>query len=236
MTDKPSAKSAPIQGAGDPARKAAPSPHQIIDAKFVAGAGIEGGALPPATFVEVAFAGRSNTGKSSLINTLVERRSLVRTSSTPGCTRQVNLFEVTARDGLKLHLADLPGYGFAKRSKQERADWARLIEGYLRERATLRAVVILFDVRRGMEGDDEELVTFARAPRPGLGALEVVLVATKIDKLSRSERRARVAELDRKTGARVLGFSAVTGDGRDDLWRAIRRAAGVSAALGEARA
>lgn len=208
-----------------------PSPLQIIDAKFTAGAGIEGGALPPPTFVEVAFAGRSNSGKSSLINTLVERKSLVRTSSTPGCTRQVNLFEVAARDGMKLVLADLPGYGFAKRSKQERAEWAKLIEGYLRNRATLRAIVILFDARRGIEEDDAELVAFAREPRVANGTLEVVLVATKLDKLSRSEQRSRIAELDgdpvaKAIGARVVGFSSVTADGREQLWRAIRKAVG----------
>lgn len=206
----------------------APKPHQILEAKFVAGAGIEGGSLPPPTFVEVAFAGRSNAGKSSLINTLVERRSLVRTSSTPGCTRQVNLFEVAARDGLRLHLADLPGYGFAKRSKAERSEWAKLIEGYLRQRATLRAVVILFDIRRGIEEDDAELVAFAKAPRPGLAPLDVILVGTKMDKLSRSEQRARVAAINKESGARVIGFSAVTAEGRDDLWRAIRRAIGIA--------
>ena len=108
----------------------------IVEAKFVAAQGITGGALPAPTFAEVAFAGRSNVGKSSLINMLVQRKSLVRTSSTPGCTRQVNLFEIHAKDGTALHLADLPGYGFAKRSKQERSEWAKLIEGYLRERAT----------------------------------------------------------------------------------------------------
>lgn len=220
-----------------------PSPFQIIDAKFTAGAGIEGGALPPPTFVEVAFAGRSNSGKSSLINTLVERKSLVRTSSTPGCTRQVNLFEVAARDGMRLVLADLPGYGFAKRSKQERAEWAKLIEGYLRHRATLRAIVILFDARRGIEEDDAELVDFARAPRPAHGTapdggLEVILVATKIDKMSRSEQTSRIAQLNGlhgRGGGRIIGFSSVTTEGRDDLWRAIRKAVGVSSTV-EARA
>lgn len=212
--------------ADKPTKADKPNPNQILEAKFVAGAGIEGGSLPPPTFVEVAFAGRSNAGKSSLINTLVERKSLVRTSSTPGCTRQVNLFEIAARDGLRLHLADLPGYGFAKRSKQEREEWAKLIEGYLRGRATLRCVVILFDVRRGIEEDDAELVAFARAPRPGLGALEVVLVATKLDKLSKSEQRSRLAAIAKESGAKIVGFSAMTGEGRDDLWRGIRRAVG----------
>ncbi len=212
-----------------------PSPFQIIDAKFTAGAGIEGGSLPPPTFVEIAFAGRSNSGKSSLINTLVERKSLVRTSSTPGCTRQVNLFEVSARDGMRLMLADLPGYGFAKRSKQERAEWAKLIEGYLRDRATLRAIVILFDARRGIEQDDADLVAFAREPRPAHGSLEVVLVAPKIDKMSSSERHARIAQLNKESGARIIGFSSVTTEGRDELWRAIRKAVGFAPAP-EARA
>src|SRR5262245_28482094 len=108
-------------------------PNDIVAAAFVAGAP-PGGSLPPPTHVEIAFAGRSNVGKSSLINTLVNRRNLVRTSSTPGSTRQINLFEVKARDEAVLHIVDLPGYGFAKRSKGEQLAWKKLIEDYLATR------------------------------------------------------------------------------------------------------
>lgn len=209
------------------AAKAAPDAFQIVDAKFVAGVGIgKTGSLPPPTFTEIAFAGRSNVGKSSLINSLVERRGLVRTSSTPGCTRQVNLFEVKARDGLSLVLADLPGYGFAKRSKEERKAWAELIEGYLRTRASLATVVVLFDARRGLEDDDRELVEFARTPRgKSLRALDVVLVATKIDKVPRSQEKSVLAKLGKSIGGHVLGYSSVEGRGREALWRALRKSA-----------
>jgi GTP-binding protein len=197
---------------------------KVLDAKFVAAQGITGGALPAPTFVEVAFAGRSNVGKSSLINAFLERRDLVRTSSTPGCTRQVNVFEVTIEGGAKLSVADLPGYGFAKRSKDERRAWANLIEGYLRERSTLRTLVVLFDARRGLEEDDLELVAFAKAPRAGsLPPLDVVLVATKIDKLPRSEKTSILARIRKSTPHAVIGCSAVTGEGREALWAAVRR-------------
>ncbi len=197
---------------------------KVTSATFVAGAGITGGGLPPPTFVEVAFAGRSNVGKSSLINVLVARKDLVRTSSTPGCTRQINLFEVMIDGGTTLNVVDLPGYGFAKRSKDERRAWATLIERYLRERSTLRSLFVWFDARRGLEEDDLELVTFARAPRgASLPALDVVLVATKIDKLPRSEKASALGRVEKSTPERVIGCSAVTGEGREALWAAVRR-------------
>ena len=178
------------------------------------------------SFTEIAFCGRSNVGKSSLINSLVERRGLVRTSSTPGCTRQVNLFEVHAKDGLALVLADLPGYGFARRSKDERKQWAELIEGYLRTRASLATIVILIDARRGLEEDDLELVQFALAPRERtLRPLDVVLVATKLDKIPRSQERSVFDRLKKEVGRGVIGYSAVRGDGREALWRALRKSA-----------
>ena len=204
-------------------------PLDIIDAKFVAaltpGAGADGA---PPTFAEVAFGGRSNVGKSSLINTLVQRKGLVRTSGTPGCTRQVNLFESRARDGAAIVLADLPGYGFAKRSKDERRAWGTLIERYLAERVTLRAVVVVTDARRGFEEDDLELMHFARAARrPDLTPLAVIPVATKIDRLPKSSARSPVQKLTAAAGGAVLPFSSTTGEGRRELWLAIRRASGV---------
>lgn len=197
---------------------------EIVDARFVGALGISGGELPPPTFAEVAFAGRSNVGKSSLINTLVERRGLVRTSSTPGMTRQINLFEARARDGAKVVLTDLPGYGYAQRSKQERRAWGTLIEGYLKTRATLGMVTLLIDARRGIGEEEEELMTFARLPRPGLRPLEIVVVATKVDKIPASSRRATLLAIERQSKTRVIGFSSVTGEGRIPLWGAIRRA------------
>lgn len=210
-----------------PAKGQAPrdgnDPNEIVSAEFVAGAG-PGSELPAPTGTEIAFAGRSNVGKSSLINALVQRKSLVRTSSTPGSTRQVNLFEVRARDGAVFRLVDLPGYGFAKRSKAEQEAWAGLIEKYLKKRVTLAVVVIIVDVRRGLEDDDRELIEFVEAAsgaarRP----VEVVVVATKLDKVARSTRRSSVEQVAKGAGRRVVGFSAETGDGRRELWGILRR-------------
>jgi len=216
-----------VKGQAAPAR---PTPHplDIIEATFVGGYAL-GGSPPPPTYVEVALAGRSNVGKSSLANCLVQRRGLVRTSKTPGCTRQVNLFEVTSRDGAKCVLADLPGYGFARRSKDERKAWAGLIESYLTTRPVLRALCILVDGRRGVEEDDLELALFARDSRRGdLPPLSVILVATKADKIPSSEKRSALDAIRRAAGARVVGFSSVTGEGRLELWKAIRSALSIA--------
>lgn len=195
----------------------------ILDASFVAGA--QGAAhLPPEHGLEVAFAGRSNVGKSSLMNALMSRRNLVRTSSTPGCTRQISFFAARARDGAQLCMVDLPGYGYAKRSKGERDAWAELIEHYLLHRASLRAVVVLVDARRGVEEEEAQLLEFLETreePRPA-----TLLVATKLDKLPKSQRRAA---LDRfGASKRVLGVSAVDHEGIDELWRALRRVTGLA--------
>jgi GTP-binding protein len=191
--------------------------------------------LPPPTGVELAFAGRSNVGKSSLMNCLLERKNLVRTSSTPGCTRQVALFEARTSDGALLTLADLPGYGYAKRSKSERQAWAELVERYLLERATLAVVVVVVDVRRGLEADDLDLLKMlAEAPRVSRRPLEVVLVGTKLDKLPASAHKPALERLRKQAGRRVIGFSAKTKAGRDELWRALRRAAGLGAGAAHA--
>jgi GTP-binding protein len=205
---------------------ALPDGQRIVEAKFVAALGIDGGALPAPTFTEIAFAGRSNVGKSSLINSLVERRGLVRTSSTPGCTRQVNVFETRAKDGTVLNLVDLPGYGFARRSHDERRAWAELIEGYLATRPSLAALCLLVDARRGLEDDDRELLDFVKRGRAGgLRQIEATVVATKADKLPKSSAKAMLAKLQQAAGVRVTPFSAMTGDGRVALWASIRRAA-----------
>lgn len=200
-------------------------PLRIVDARFVAAAVVLG-SLPPPVGIEIAFAGRSNVGKSSLINALVERKNLVRTSSKPGATRQLNVFEARARDGVVLSFVDLPGYGYAQRSKSERKTWAALIDDYLTTRVTLAAVVLIVDARRGLEDDDAELVEFITTMRiPSRRPVEVILVATKVDKLPRSAWRGEVERIGKSAGRRVLGFSAETGEGRDDVLRAIRKCA-----------
>jgi GTP-binding protein len=198
---------------------------RVVHAEFAAGA-VDLASLPPPTQVEVAFAGRSNVGKSSLLNAVMQRKSLARVGGTPGVTRQLNVFEVRCDDGLSLSLVDLPGYGWARRSKVERTQWQTMIEGYLRGRAGLRAVVLLVDVRRGLEDEERQLIDFLREarlvsdPRP----LEIILVATKLDKLSASARKPAIEALRKKAGVYAIGFSAVTGDGREELWGRMRRA------------
>src|SRR5690606_19159967 len=165
------------------------APSRIVSAAFHAGAR-EPNQFPPPTVAEVAFAGRSNVGKSSLLNSLLERKSLVRTSSTPGCTRQVNFLEVKSDDGAQLLMVDLPGYGYAKRSKTERRSWGTLIESYLLQRPTLTGVVLLVDVRRGLEVEERQLLELLEGPaQVSRKPLEVLVVATKLDKLSASQRK-----------------------------------------------
>lgn len=181
--------------------------------------------FPKDRIPEVAFVGRSNVGKSSLINSLLNRKKLVKVSRTPGKTRAVNFFHVaTADPRLKnFYLVDLPGYGYAKASKSVIAEWGPLIERYLTARPELRSVFLLLDAR-GTE--DHDVSTYAwlcdHVQRP-------VLVLTKSDKLSRSERGASLAavrEAFRLSEAdRCIPYSSVTHEGRDELWQTIRAAA-----------
>jgi GTP-binding protein len=201
-----------------------------MSASFTQGAPDVARLLAP-VLPEIAFAGRSNVGKSSLMNALVQRKALVRTSSTPGCTRQINVFTVTLKGGRSLCLVDLPGYGYARVSKSERRSWGPMLEGYLRERAALRAVVVIVDVRRGIEEDDAQLIDFLGAARaPGEGIPSVIVVATKMDKLPRAKRKPALAALRARSPgvASIVAFSAVSGpereEGREELWRRILRA------------
>lgn len=193
--------------------------------------------LPPPTGVEVAFAGRSNVGKSSVINSLVGRRSLARTSSTPGCTRSIGLYQARFADRALITLADLPGYGWAKRSKSERESWADLTSAYLLGRATLRVVVCIVDARRGLGPGDVNLLVLVRSrPRVSRPPLSVIVVATKLDKLGRAEQRTIASRIRAQAAAAgsesdaVVGFSAVDGRGKQELWRRIRAAASLAAA------
>jgi GTP-binding protein len=188
----------------------------VLDAEFIAGATALT-QLPAPTFAEVAFAGRSNVGKSSLINNLVLRKKLVRTSSAPGCTRAINIFRVRLRtDGEEAHLdlVDLPGYGYAQRSKAERKAWGPLIEGFLSERPGLRGAVVIIDIRRGVQDDDKQLLEFLES----IG-IAPILVATKLDKLPASKRKPAIAKLRDEVGRPVTPYSSITGDGRDALWK-----------------
>jgi GTP-binding protein len=209
------------------ATKPASEPNRVYAASFVAGA-TRAEQLPAPAIAEIAFAGRSNVGKSSLLNAMMQRRNLVRTSSTPGCTRQINVFECKVEGDLTIHLVDLPGYGYAKLSKSEKSTWGAMLEGYLRDRVTLRALVLLTDVRRGVEDDDVALLDFIREVRgvavDSLPAVGRIVVATKLDKLPLNKRKPAIDAFKKASGIPPLGFSAVTGEGRDDLWARIRTA------------
>ena len=184
-------------------------------ARFLGAAGTPGGGPPPGP-PEIAVAGRSNVGKSSLLNAFVGQRGLARISGTPGRTRQINFFLIEDR----FVLVDLPGYGFAVGPEEERLAWGPLVEHYLAKRGTLRGALVLVDVRRGIEEDEEQLLAYLA--RLGIPA---VVVATKADKLGRAPLRAAVAALERVLGESVpvVAFSARTGAGRPELWRVVTR-------------
>ena len=182
-----------------------------------AGAASAPGSLPAWGLPEVAFAGRSNVGKSSLINRLTRSAGLARTSRTPGRTQQINFF--VGRD--QLVFADLPGYGFAKVPLNVRAAWKPLVEGYLKGRDVLRGVVVIVDARRGLQADDTALLEYLA----GCGRVGIV-VANKIDKLGQGERARSLAAL-RRAHEDVIAFSATTGEGERELWDRLSRHAGL---------
>jgi GTP-binding protein len=203
----------------------------IVDAEYAASAArVE--ELPPSIAVEIAFAGRSNVGKSTLLNGLMHRRGLARTSSTPGCTRTVNFFRVRARDGAALTLVDLPGYGYAKRGRDEREGWADVAEKYLLERQALRLVVVLVDARRGLEDDDRDLLemieTSKRRDRP---TPKTLIVATKLDRVSASARKPTLARIT-APGRLVVGTAQSDAASIDELWRRVRALADLPAVAG----
>lgn len=194
---------------------APPDPLVIRELEFIGGMATADGWRPPLDLPEVAFSGRSNVGKSSLLNRLVRRKAFARVSRTPGRTREINFFRVNDR----FILADLPGYGYARISKERKADWRPLIEGYLRRTPTLAGVVQLLDIRREPSEDDISMLDF-------LAEIEVptVVVLTKIDKIGRQAAADRGEEIMKALSLsreQVIPFSATTGEGRDELAEAL---------------
>ncbi|MDQ8164144.1 MAG: ribosome biogenesis GTP-binding protein YihA/YsxC [Gemmatimonadota bacterium] len=187
------------------------NPLVVRSLEFLGGMADPLGWRPPPELPEVAFAGRSNVGKSSLLNTLVGRRKLARVSNTPGRTREVNFFKVNDA----FVLADLPGYGYARASKELRAAWRPLIEGYLERSPMLRGVVLLIDARHDPSPDD-----FAMREYLGDLGAPTLIALTKMDKLSTKEAAGRTQALARRFGVdedQVVATSANTGRGRDEL-------------------
>jgi len=167
---------------------------------------------PVSELPEVAFAGRSNVGKSSLINTLVNRKNLVRTSRTPGRTRLINFFAVNG----EFVLADLPGYGFASVPNAVRREWGPMIETYLSHRENLRGVVLILDIRRVPSPEDRLMLQWLKSY-----SIPTLLVINKCDKVSRNERSRQAAQIARTLdvpGDDLVFFSALSREGKDTLW------------------
>jgi len=182
----------------------------LHSAAFEMAAGISS-QLPSSTLPEVAFSGRSNVGKSSLINRLVNRKALARTSATPGKTATINFYRLDS-----IRMVDLPGYGYAKVSDKERRRWSELIEGYFDDDRDLRLVVQLWDMRHDPSRDDYQMLEYMVQRE-----IPFIIVLTKSDKLNKSERAKRLAAFDDilsdLEGVMVIPFSAVTGEGADEI-------------------
>jgi GTP-binding protein len=170
---------------------------------------------PPSEWPEIAFAGRSNVGKSSLINCLLNRKGLVRTSSTPGRTQLLNFFAINE----SLYFVDLPGYGFARAPRSVRERWQPMVHGYLRGRSNLRAVVWLLDVRRDPSEEDLRFLDWLEESE-----IPTIPVITKVDKVSRNELARRVAKIASSTGLStelLTPFSVLTRQGCEEVWELI---------------
>jgi GTP-binding protein len=187
----------------------------IRNVEFIGGMAEKHGWRPESSLPEVAFAGRSNVGKSSLLNALVRRKSFARVSRTPGRTREINFFRINNN----FVLVDLPGYGYARISKAKKAEWHPMIESYLRRTTQLRGIVLLLDIRREPSEDDRAMLDFLAE----LGVPTIVAL-TKADKLNKSDARETVAKISRVLQLepdQVIQFSAHSGEGRVELLEAI---------------
>ena len=169
--------------------------------------------LPETDKVEVAFAGKSNVGKSSLINALMNRKALARTSATPGKTQTINFYNVND----EMYLVDLPGYGYAKVSEQEKAKWGKLIERYLHTSKQLKAVFLLIDIRHDPSANDKMMYEWIVSQ-----GYHPIIIATKLDKLKRSQVQKHVKMIKEGLqlipGTIVIPFSAETKQGREEIW------------------
>jgi GTP-binding protein len=199
---------------------------KVLSAEFVKSA-TKPSEYPRGNLPEVAIAGKSNVGKSSLINTLVNRKNLAKTSSQPGRTQTINFFRVNE----KLSLVDLPGYGFAKAPLEIRKAWKPMVETYLQTREAIRLVILILDARRGLSPDDSILLDWL-----DYHEIPALIVLTKADKLSQFERARQkkgLAAVPLLEGRPLLFFSAVTGEGKDEMWNWIQKSASAAAGRGD---
>lgn len=169
--------------------------------------------LPENTLPEIAFAGKSNVGKSSLINALINRKSYARISATPGKTQTINFYNINE----EMYLVDLPGYGYAKVSEQEKVKWGQLIERYLHGSKQLQAVFLLIDIRHDPSANDKMMYDWIVAQ-----GYYPIIIATKLDKIKRSQIDKQIKAiktgLNLVPGTKIIPFSSVTKQGRDDIW------------------
>ncbi|MDD3404030.1 MAG: ribosome biogenesis GTP-binding protein YihA/YsxC [Hespellia sp.] len=174
--------------------------------------------LPENTLPEIAFAGKSNVGKSSLINALMNRKSLARTSATPGKTQTINFYNINK----EMYLVDLPGYGYAKVSPKEKEEWGKLIERYLHGSSQLRAVFLLIDIRHDPSTNDKMMYDWIVAQ-----GYNPIIIATKLDKLKRSQVQKHVKMIKQGLnlipGTQILPFSATSKQGREEIWELVER-------------
>jgi GTP-binding protein len=187
---------------------------KVVSAEFIKSATLPS-QYPEGTLPEVAFVGRSNVGKSSLINTMTRRKNLARTSNTPGCTRLINFFKVNNQ----ISLADLPGYGYAKVPEASRKEWGPMIETYFKQRKSLKSVILILDVRRYPSEKDIDLIHWLRYYK-----IISMIVLTKTDKVSRNQAKVRQHQIKELLGLTMdpILFSARTGEGKDAIWGAIQ--------------
>ena len=174
--------------------------------------------LPQNTKPEIAFAGKSNVGKSSLINALMNRKSYARISATPGKTQTINFYNINE----EMYLVDLPGYGYAKVSEEEKQKWGQLIEKYLHGSSQLKAVFLLIDIRHDPSANDKMMYDWVVAQ-----GYQPIIIATKLDKIKRSQIDKHLkmlrTGLGLVPGTRIIPFSAMTKQGRDEIWELIEK-------------
>ncbi len=174
--------------------------------------------LPENTLPEIAFAGKSNVGKSSLINALMNRKSYARISATPGKTQTINFYNINQ----EFYLVDLPGYGYAKVSEQEKQKWGQMVERYLHGSKQLRAVFLLIDIRHDPSANDKLMYDWIVSQ-----GYHPIIIATKLDKIKRSQRDKQVRTIRQGLGllpgSIVIPFSSVTKQGRDEIWELAER-------------